>query len=78
MGWRSSMNRTLRILGALAVAAAAFSVLGTSGEPTWESEPAHTVIAGEPTWESGPAGAVIAGADELTWETAPVDAGAGA
>jgi hypothetical protein len=93
MGWRSSMNRTVRILCALAAGAAAFSVTAISGEPTWESEPAHAVVAGEPTWESGtahavvageptwetgPEGAVITGKDELTWETAPVDADPGA
>ncbi|MFF3288803.1 hypothetical protein [Streptomyces sp. NPDC003023] len=87
------MNRTVRILCALAAGAAAFSVSVISGEPTWESEPAHTVIAGEPTWESepthaviageptwetGPGGVVTTGTDELTWEIAPVDADPGA
>jgi len=87
------MNRTVRILCALAAGAAAFSVTVISGEPTWESEPAHAVVAGEPTWESeparavvageptwetGPGGSVIAGKDELTWEAAPVDVDPGA
>ena len=54
------MNRTVRILCALAVAAATFSVVAETGEPTWESEPARSVVAdeGDVTWESAPVDAV--------------------
>lgn len=50
------MKRMVRTLCALAVAAAAFGIVAVNGEPTWESEPAHSVQAapGEPTWESAP------------------------
>ena len=56
MGWRSSMKRMVRTLCALAVAATAFTVVAANGEPTWETEPAHSVqaVPGEPTWENPP------------------------
>ncbi|KOG36619.1 MULTISPECIES: hypothetical protein [Streptomyces] len=72
------MTRMVRALSAIAVAAAVLGVLALDGEPSWETTPAHSVVAepGEPSWESTPAHDVLASPGEPSWEILPKGAGA--
>ncbi len=67
------MTRMVRALSAIAVAAAALGAFAGVGEPSWESTPAHSVLAApdEPSWETAPADTVLASPSEPSWELAP-------
>ncbi|WP_228978129.1 hypothetical protein [Streptomyces sp. DH12] len=65
------MTRMVRALSAIAVAAAAAcGVAALSGEPSWDTVSANSVVAGEPAWEGGPAGI-----PEPSWEVGPATFG---